>query len=155
MRVLGVDPGMSGALALVEDDRLLWVHDMPVVPMTVAGRKKNRLSAGMLAELIDYDWQIDRAYVELVHAMPKQGVSSSFAFGESFGAVQGVLAALKIPYHLIRPQDWRKATGVRGDKDASRHRATELFPDKAKFFMRKKDDGRAEAALMAYAGQRT
>lgn len=152
MKVLGIDPGASGAVALLDNDRLIWAHDMPVVRMLVGKTHKNRLSPGMLAQIIGSATDVDRAYVEEVSAMPKQGVSSTFSFGTSYGMALGVLAALRVPYTLIRPPEWRRLAGVRGDKSASRHRATELFPDQARLFLRKKDDGRAEAALIAFAG---
>jgi len=87
---------------------------------------------------------------ERVNAMAGQGVTSVFSFGRSSGILEGVLAAFGIPTILTPPQTWIKATNVRGGKDGSRERAMQLFPDQAGLFARKKDDGRSDAALMAY-----
>jgi crossover junction endodeoxyribonuclease RuvC len=96
-----------------------------------------------------------KALIEKVHAMPGQGVSSMFSFGRAAGIVEGVLAGLSVPFELIPPATWIKSMRTFGGKDGSRQRAQELFPDYAHLFARKKDDGRAEAALLAcYAGER-
>lgn len=155
MRVVGIDPGNTGAIALIEDGKLLWVHDMPTMAVLSGRTKKNRIAPATVAYLLSNATDVDKAYVEEVHAMPKQGVSSSFAFGQGYGIVLGVLAALKFPTEKIRPPVWRKISGVRGDKSAARHRASELFPEAASQFARAKDDGRAEAALIAYAGYKS
>ena len=152
MRVLGIDPGASGGIALLDQGELLWVAPMPVVPMLIGGSKKFRLSPAMFAGIVEDAGRLDEAFIEEVTAMPKQGVSSTFTFGASYGAVLGVLAGMKVPYTTTRPQEWRRIAGVKGDKTASRHRAAELFPYKAGAFARVKDDGVAEAALIAFAG---
>jgi crossover junction endodeoxyribonuclease RuvC len=95
------------------------------------------------------------ALIEKVHAMPGQGVSSMFSFGRAAGIVEGVLAGLSVSFELIPPATWIKSMRTFGGKDGSRQRAQELFPDYAHLFARKKDDGRAEAALLAcYAAER-
>lgn len=153
MRILGIDPGASGAVALVEGSRLLWVRDMPVTEVRSGGRAKKRVSPGLLAQIVRADaGGVDHAFIEEVAAMPRQGVSSTFVFGTAYGIALGVLGALTIPYTTITPPTWRRAAQTRGDKDASRGRAAQLFPAAASLFARKKDDGRAEAALIAYAG---
>jgi crossover junction endodeoxyribonuclease RuvC len=96
-----------------------------------------------------------KALIEKVSAMPGNGVSSMFSFGRAAGIVEGVLAGLSVPFELIPPATWIKSMRTFGGKDGSRQRAQELFPDYAHLFARKKDDGRAEAALLAcYAGER-
>jgi crossover junction endodeoxyribonuclease RuvC len=88
--------------------------------------------------------------LEIVGAMPGQGVSSMFQFGRGVGMVEGVIAALGLPITYVAPRAWQKAVGARGGKDGNRLRAVELFPAYASLFARKKDDGRADAALMAF-----
>jgi crossover junction endodeoxyribonuclease RuvC len=94
----------------------------------------------------------DTAIVEKVGAMPGQGVSSMFSFGRSVGIIEGVLAALQVPTTFITPQAWQKAIGAAKGKDGSRQRCMELFPRDSHLFARVKDDGRADAVLIALAG---
>lgn len=151
--VLGIDPGVSGAIAVFHIDRgLIDAHDMPVFEIKVSGRKRKRPNIHELRDLVDA-MRPGHAYVEEVHAMPQQGVSSTFSFGHTFGAIEGVLAGLGVPYSLVAPQEWRKRAGlVSGQtKDASRRRAAQVMPYRADLFKRVKDDGRAEAALIAWA----
>jgi Holliday junction resolvasome RuvABC endonuclease subunit len=136
---LGIDPGMSGALAVVlYNGELWWVEDMP-----------NPLHGAAVVDLLDRDGPY-RAAIEDVHSMPGQGVSSTFKFGMGFGIVLGALGARRIPYTLVTPNRWKKAQRVTADKDTSRARACQLWPAHASKFARKKDNGRAEAALIAH-----
>ena len=87
--------------------------------------------------------------------MPKQGVSSTFKFGKAYGVVIGVVAALKIPVHFVAPSVWKRHFGLSADKEEARARALQYWPERAELFARKKDHGRAEAALLArYAAER-
>lgn len=150
MMVLGVDPGLSGALAFFDPDTgLLIVRDMPTVEVIRNGKKKNEVSPQMLAAIIR-EHPVERAMIERVGAMPGQGVTSVFSFGRSFGIVEGVLAALKLSTSIVPPQTWQKAVNLRGGKDGARARAAELFPRDAGQFALKKHDGRADAALIAW-----
>ena len=152
MTILGIDPGASGGIAFFSMQRgLLSIFDMPTVEVKRGGKNKREVSAAMLNAIIGAR-DIDAAFVEKVGAMPGQGVSSMFQFGRSVGMIEGVLAALEIPTNYVTPQVWQKAVGARGGKDASRARASELFPAYAANFTRKKDDGRADAALIAWYG---
>jgi crossover junction endodeoxyribonuclease RuvC len=152
MTILGIDPGASGGIAFFSMQRgLLSIFDMPTVEVKRGGKNKREVSAAMLNAIIGAR-DIDAAFVEKVGAMPGQGVSSMFQFGRSVGMIEGVLAALEIPTNYVTPQGWQKAVGARGGKDASRARAAELFPAYAANFSRKKDDGRADAALIAWYG---
>lgn len=144
--IIGVDPGKSGALARLDDaGRLLEVADMPVVGPII--------SAHLLDEIVNR-WSFDSpaatAVIEDVHAMPKQGVSSVFSFGRSLGVAEGVLAGNGLSLRYVSPAKWKRALGLGNDKGVSRRRAIELWPEHAKAFARVKDDGRAEAALIAY-----
>ena len=151
MIFIGIDPGLNGAIAFFDIAKgHLSVIDMPVVEMLRGGKKKREVSAQMLAQIIRLAERPCTAMFERVNAMPGQGVTSVFSFGRSSGIVEGVLAALAIPMHIITPQVWQKAASVRGGKDGARQRATELFPAYAGLFARKKDDGRADAACMAW-----
>jgi len=140
--VMGVDPGATGGVAFYYPDApgRVAVHDMPFA---------GGVSGGGVGDLIRQYGPTD-AIVELVSAMPGQGVSSTFKFGLAAGAIHGALGALGIPYHLVTPGKWKRRMGLTSDKDASRAMACRLFPQVASSFARKKDDGRAEAALLAY-----
>jgi crossover junction endodeoxyribonuclease RuvC len=150
--ILGIDPGLSGALALyTTSDQTVEVFDMPVLELVRNGKKKGEVSAQALANLLA-GRGIKAAFLERVNAMPGQGVTSVFSFGRSTGIVEGILAAYDIPTTLVTPQAWQKAVGQRAGKDGSRERAMQLFPAQADLFQRKKDDGRSDAALIAYYG---
>ena len=152
MIILGIDPGLSGALALYNtSDQTVEVFDMPVLELVRNGKKKGEVSAQALANLLA-GRGIKAAFLERVNAMPGQGVTSVFSFGRSTGIVEGILAAYDIPTTLVTPQAWQKAVGQRAGKDGSRERAMQLFPAQADLFQRKKDDGRSDAALIAYYG---
>jgi crossover junction endodeoxyribonuclease RuvC len=153
---LGIDPGIGGALALLSRDyELLAVIDMPVMAGT---GKRQQVNAVELSKIID-SWQRKSegdqliAFIEQVSARPGQGVSSMFSFGDSFGAVRGVLAAKGIPLLLVTPQAWKKRAGLIGtEKDRSRTVAQQMFPSAD--LARKKDVGRADALLIARYGSK-
>jgi crossover junction endodeoxyribonuclease RuvC len=153
--LLGVDPGASGALALVECDsgQLLELADMPYTEVKVGKRNAKIVDAPALAALIEgwQAWHLGtfHAIVEKVSAMPGQGVTSTFNFGDAYGKVLGVLAGLEIKATLYRPGIWKSHMGLGKDKDLSRQKAAGIWPGQADMFKRKKDDGRAEAALIA------
>jgi len=126
---------------------------MPVVEIKKGKSVKRHVSAQLVAELLR-DLQIDEAFVEAVHAMPGQGVSSSFSFGRALGVLEGVLGALQIRTTMVPPAVWLKEMRTKAGKDGSRARAIELWPKQASLFARKKDDGRAESALLATYGAR-
>jgi crossover junction endodeoxyribonuclease RuvC len=146
--VLGVDPGATGAIAVIcSHEGLLAVEDMPHHDGIVSGV--------LITELLDDWWCAHRpsaVWIESVHSMPRQGVASSFKFGRAFGTVEGALGAARIPINYVAPNKWKADAGLSKDKTASRRRATELWPTHASTFARVKDDGRAEAALIARYG---
>lgn len=143
--ILGIDPGISGAIAWVSDDgHLIGVADMPTVE--VAGKKK--VSPQMLVAMLeDYD-DVKMVAIEDVGAMPGQGVTSMFSFGYSAGILAGVCAGLRMPMSFYRPSVWKRAAGVPADKGAARQMAQRFWPG-CRDFDRVKDDGRAESALLA------
>ena len=150
-RVIGVDPGASGAISLVVDGFLHQVVDMPTVTVTRNASQKRQVSPAGVADIIR-SMKPDVAIVEKVGAMPGQGVSSMFSFGRSVGIIEGALAALQVSTTFITPQAWQKAIGSAKGKDGSRQRCMELFPRDSHLFARVKDDGRADAVLIALAG---
>lgn len=159
MLIIGIDPGLSGAIALVNGTtgRLYSVHDLP----TKIVRKKTRLDLEALDGMLPaYSADDAHAVVELVGSMPRQGVASAFNFGFTTGAIHGLLTAHGIAIHPVPPQVWKFSVGLRAvpdavardRKNASRQLASQLFPGDAHRFARAKDDGRAEAALLAWYG---
>lgn len=149
---IGIDPGVSGAIALIGlHGELHHVFDMPT--MTLTGTRQ-QVNAAELAKML-YPWKHYvgmTAYLEQVSAMPGQGVSSMFGFGTSYGIVQGVLGALQIPVCLVTPQAWKKRAGIppKSEKDKARAIAQQLYPQAP--LARKKDIGRADAILIARFG---
>ena len=144
--ILGIDPGKSGAMAAVDGSTLAGVWDVPC--------------AGGEPDFVEWArvWNCTlpfagHVWIEKVASMPKQGVASTFDFGRSYGFAIGLVAAAGVPFSFVRPQEWRKTAGlVNGAaKGASRLRAKQLWPH-VDLFDRAKDDGRAEAALIAFHG---
>jgi crossover junction endodeoxyribonuclease RuvC len=150
MRVLGVDPGLTGAFAVIETSLdLLLIWDMPTAFSGTGTRKE--VVPVFVADIIR-DNHPDVCFIERVGAMPKQGVSSVFSFGRSYGVVLGVLGALRVPVHLVSPGDWKRAMKLGQDKSAARAMAARLFPHAGHYFQRVRDHDRAEAALIACCG---
>lgn len=153
MIYLGIDPGFSGAVGFYNTDTKLptLVCDMPL--HEVRGKRHLDLHtlSGFLAVFQEFN-PAAMALIEDPHAMPKQGVSSMFRFGHCCGAVQGIVVALSIPMHLVKPAVWKPKMGLTRDKDASRQLASRMWPSRAALWSREKDDGRAEACLLAYYG---
>lgn len=143
MQIVGIDPGLSGGVALLDNGQLRMAIDMPQLGGEID-----------VADLCDTLEQVSPhvVVIEVVHAMPKQGVSSTFNFGLSTGMIIGAVKAMRHPLARMRPIDWKRANGLVGrDKTASRKLAQELWPDMAQQFKLTKHDGRAEAALIARA----
>ena len=153
-RIIGIDPGLSGAVAVLTGSDSLRILDMPTVTVERNGKSKRQVSASELAEII-YTLKSDdcHVFVERVGAVSGQGVTSVFSFSRSFGMIEGILAAFKLPVTYVAPATWVKAVGRGQGKDASRARAMELFPNNQADFKRVKDDGRSDAALIAYWGK--
>jgi crossover junction endodeoxyribonuclease RuvC len=143
---LGIDPGLSGALvALLDDQPIEWMN-MP----TYQVGKHNRVNCAAVAGWIRNLDQPIQAYMELVGAMPNQGVTSMFSFGHASGSIMGVLAALEIPHTLVTPQAWKKHAGLLGqDKDAARSKAIQIWPTWRELDKKGKGQALADAALIA------
>ena len=148
MRVIGIDPGATGAIVLLENGEPIEWTEMPIVKIGSA----TRVNAAALTDFIA-SCCCEHIYVESVHSMPKQGVASSFNFGHSTGTVMGVLGAMGLPHTLVTPQAWKKSAGLIGtDKDAARARAIQLWPRWAELNKKAKGQALADAALIARYG---
>ena len=154
MYIVGIDPGMSGGVAvLAPDGTLQALHDTPMLTLKVArGTKQEYDIPGLCALLASYAGPQAHVIIEEAQAMPGQGTRSMFQVGLGMGVWLGILAALALPHTRVRPQVWKKALGLGKDKEASRLRAMQLFPRAE--LRRTKDHGRAEALLLALYGQR-
>jgi hypothetical protein len=155
--VLGVDPGMSGALAVYcpEARRVLAMRDMPVFDLTINGKKARALDYAALAEWVHQMYSLNDiggACIEEVHTMPKQGAVTQGRMMEAYGAVRAVVASIQVPVVMARPVHWKRVMGCSSDKDSSRQQATLLLPSDAYLWTRKGDHGRAEATLLAVYG---
>ncbi len=151
MRIFGIDPGLSGAIAILEDDKVLDVVDIPV--MSEGKKNKKQLNSAHLAQYIEnniLDVNKTIVVVEQVNAMPGQGVTSMFNFGQTFGAIKGISAALKLPIFFVRPSKWKKHFELlKASKDASRTKTIEMYPSLANKLSRKKDVNKSDAILIA------
>jgi crossover junction endodeoxyribonuclease RuvC len=146
--VIGVDPGVCGAIAVIGDGHV-HCHDMPT---TEINGKRRVCPVGLTAAMqaIRDLNVVEMVILEHVQGVQGTGATSAFSFGRGFGIVEGVLAACYLPHRLVRPQVWTKALGVSRDKGAHRDAASRLWPKFSHLFSRVKDDGRADAVLMAH-----
>lgn len=153
--MIGIDPGLSGAIAFYGADNDLSVADIPTYVQKVNGKDRRRLDGHSLARLVANLASVGcHAILENVHSMPKQGVASTFSFGKVAGAIEQCLIDNGVAYTLVEPALWKRILGVPADKDGARRRASQLIPKHAHLWARAKDDGRAEAALLAYYGRK-
>ena len=130
MKIIGVDPGLSGAIAVLENNKVLSLFDMPVMP---EGKKnKRQLNSAQLVKLLKDNISKNEeisVVIEQVNAMPGQGVTSMFNFGQTFGAIKGICAALGLPVFFVRPSKWKKHFElINSSKDSSRTKAIEMYP---------------------------
>ena len=151
--ILGIDPGLSGAFAIYDGEDI-GVADIPTVKAASRGREVDWAALKRVLEATLSHSDPGHAFIERVGAMPGQGVSSMFKFGFVAGGLRGLLAAYSMPVTYVTPVTWKRALGVQKGKDAARARASELIPKGAQYWQRVKDDGRAEAALIALYGWR-
>lgn len=151
---IGLDPGVNGALALLDAHGvLLDVVDMPTLADGTGG--KRAINAPLLAARVR-EWGPTQAYCEFVGARPGEGPVGAFSFGRCRGVIEGTLGALGVSVKMIAPASWKRSVGIPpgkdGAKDAARSEAIRRWPGMAERFARKRDDGRAEAALIGAAG---
>mgnify|MGYP001226505784 FL=1 len=151
MKVIGIDPGLSGAIAVLQDNKVKEIFDVPVMP---EGKKnKRQLNSAQLVKLLKdiiFDSEEAVVIVENVSAMPGQGVTSMFNFGQTFGAIKGICAALGLPIFFVRPAKWKKHFDlINSSKDASRTKAIEMYPSLSDQLSKKKDVNKSDAILIA------
>ena len=151
MKIIGIDPGLSGAIAILEDNKVLSIFDMPV--MAEGKKNKRQLNSAQLVDIIKENIKINddiAVVVEQVNAMPGQGVTSMFNFGQTFGAIKGVCAALKLPIFFVRPSKWKKHFDLlNSSKDSSRTKVIEMYPSLSNQLTKKKDVNKSDAILIA------
>lgn len=151
--IVGIDPGVTGALACLVDGELLDVEDMPTFAERRGRRIAQTVNAAEVAAILERfalsNGGRPNVVVERVHAFPGGGASSMFSFGDSFGVVRSIPVALGYPTTFVEPAEWKGAIGATSDKEASRRLATEAWPTRSEWFKRRKDADRAEAALIA------
>jgi len=153
MVIIGVDPGQTGGIAVLEKGKIISLFDMPT-SARLHGKGQQVDAYSLTSSLLDFVTNNNIiVHIEAVSAMPKQGVTSTFRFGESVGVVLGVCGALQFPVRWVRPAYWKKKAGLAGkEKDAARTLAIQMHPEISDQLTRKKDIGRADAILIAEFG---
>lgn len=157
--VIGIDPGNAGAIALIEGEgrtaRLVSFWDMPTEPVRVNGKERRRVNPKAVYAVLHSITGRPAVCIEHVHGYGRDGSVGAFAFGRSFGIVETAAHACGLNVHLITPQVWKARLGLGASKAMSRRLAKEVFPESSHHFERVKDDGRAEATLIAWYWLRT
>ena len=151
MRIIGIDPGLSGGIAILDDLKIFDIYDMPI--MSEGKKNKNQLNSAQLVNIIKKNIISSGdtfLIVEQVSAMPGQGVTSMFNFGQTFGSIKGICAALNLPIFFVRPAKWKKHFDlINSSKDASRTKVIEMYPSISPRLSKKKDVNKADAILIA------
>jgi crossover junction endodeoxyribonuclease RuvC len=157
MIIFGIDPGVSGAICVLKEGKILEVYEMPTM---IDGKKnKRQVNGAEVTNIFLKDLNNEykaKVVVEHVTAMPGQGVTSMFNFGQSFGVLKGICAALKLPIYFVRPVKWKKHFNlIKTNKDASRTKVIEIFPYISSKISRKKDSNKADSILIAKYFEKT
>ena len=151
MKIVGIDPGLSGAIAILENKKVLSLFDMPI--MAEGKKNKRQLNSAQLVNIIKESVNLNdeiAVVVEQVNAMPGQGVTSMFNFGQSFGIIKGICSSMQLPMYFVRPAKWKKYFNlIKTEKEASRTKAIEIFPQISGKLSKKKDVNKADAILIA------
>ena len=153
MLFIGIDPGLSGSICFFQDGKIIDVIEMPT--MTEGKKNKKQVNGSQIFnEISERIHKVDKknvkVIIEQVSAMPGQGVTSMFNFGQSFGILKGICSAMQLPMYFVRPAKWKKYFNlINSEKDASRTRAIEIFPYFSGQLSRKKDSNKADAILIA------
>ena len=153
MLVIGIDPGISGSICFFNEGKIIDVVEMPI--MTEGKKNKKQVNGAQIFNEIserikNLDKRDIKIVIEQVSAMPGQGVTSMFNFGQSYGILKGISSAMQLPMYFVRPAKWKKYFNlINSEKDASRTRAIEIFPYFSSQLSRKKDSNKADAILIA------
>ncbi len=151
MKIIGIDPGLSGAIAILENNQVINIFEIPV--MSEGKKNKRQLNSALLVSLLRDNINKSEevaVVVEQVNAMPGQGVTSMFNFGQTFGAIKGICAALDLPIFFVRPSKWKKHFElINSSKDSSRTKAIEMYPKLSNQLAKKKDVNKSDAILIA------
>ena len=153
MLIIGIDPGITGSICFFEDGKIIDVVEMP--NMAECKKNKKQVNGAQIfyeisLRIKDIDKESIKVIIEQVSAMPGQGVTSMFNFGQSFGILKGICSAMQLPMYFVRPAKWKKYFNlINSEKDASRTKAIEIFPYFASKLSRKKDSNKADAILIA------
>ena len=153
MLIIGIDPGISGSICFLDNGKIIDVIEMPI--MTDGKKNKKQVNGSQVYNEISkrikqFEKNQIRVVIEHVSAMPGQGVTSMFNFGQSFGILKGICTAMQLPMYFVRPTKWKKYFNLlNSEKDASRTRAIEIFPYFSSQLSRKKDSNKADAILIA------
>ena len=153
MLIIGIDPGISGSICFLEDGIIKDVLEIPT--MTEGKKNKKQVNGSQIYNEISfriktYEKKNIKVVIEQVSAMPGQGVTSMFNFGQSFGILKGICSAMQLPIYFVRPAKWKKYFNlINSEKDASRTRAIEIFPYFSSNLSKKKDSNKADAILIA------
>ena len=151
MRIIGIDPGLSGGIAILDDLKIYDIFDMPI--MSEGKKNKNQLNSAQLVNILNkHVLKKENTFVivEQVSAMPGQGVTSMFNFGQTFGSIKGICAALGLPIFYVRPAKWKKHFElINSSKDASRTKVIEMYPSLSDQLSKKKDVNKSDAILIA------
>jgi crossover junction endodeoxyribonuclease RuvC len=153
MLVIGIDPGISGSICFFQDGKIIDVVEMPT--MTEGKKNKKQVNGSQIfneisEKIIKFEKKDIKVVIEQVSAMPGQGVTSMFNFGQSFGILKGICSAMQLPMYFVRPAKWKKYFNlINSEKDASRTRAIEIFPYFSSQLSKKKDSNKADAILIA------
>ena len=151
MIIIGIDPGVSGAISVLENKKVIEVYEMPTM---IDGKKsKRQVNGAQVTNIIKERFRENKeiiVVVEHVNAMPGQGVTSMFNFGQSFGVIKGICSALNLPIYFVRPTKWKKYFNlIKTNKDASRTKVIEVYPEISSKLSKKKDSNKADAILIA------
>jgi len=153
MLIIGIDPGISGSICFFENGKIQEAIEMPT--MTDGKKNKKQVNGSQIyneisSRIINYDKKDVKVIIEQVSAMPGQGVTSMFNFGQSFGILKGICSAMQLSMYFVRPAKWKKYFNlINSEKDASRTRAIEIFPYFSSNLSKKKDTNKADAILIA------
>ena len=153
MLIIGIDPGITGSICFFEDGKIIDVVEMP--NMAEGKKNKRQVNGAQIYHEIskrikNLEKKDIKVIIEQVVAMPGQGVTSMFNFGQSFGVLKGICAAMQIPMYFVRPAKWKKYFNlINSEKDASRTKAIEIFPHFSTQLSRKKDSNKADAILIS------